>query len=165
MLKKKKLYAKKALVKRALTTKLKKIRLRQKRRRKKIERGVAVLKRLITKVKKEESLFYDGSEFSIFRPIKKHFVRMMKKQFLKYYLHLGLQRRQIHQGAKSIIWGFAGELAIIDPDLLVYNFRRLFKFMLSLLLKNYRFCFVSHQLAPYFRRSIFIFKYHMVFDY
>lgn len=131
----------------------------------KVEKNIKLLKKLLSKAKQEDSLFYGGSEFSVFRPVRKHVVRMMKKQFSKYYMYIGMQRNQTHQGFYPYLWGFYGKMSVIDPDLQVYSFRRMFRFWLALSLKNYRFCFISHQLAPYFRRSPFIFRYYMVFDY
>lgn len=117
------------------------------------------------KDRKDENTFYGGSEFSIFLPVKKNMLHLMNKQLTRFYLHLGMQRNQMHQGYKPLLLGFYRGAALISPTLLMYYFRRLFKFLMLLMLRNYRFCFVSHRLRQYFDRRIFIFKYYMIYDY
>lgn len=124
---------------------------------------IKILKKLF--LNREKKVLFPFYRRSALKISKQSMLRLLRWQFIRNFLYIGLSKAQTHQGFRLVLLGFYNKISIIDLDLLNYHFRRSLKFLLSNLLRNYRLCLISNQIAKYFHRKTFIFNYHMVFDY
>jgi ribosomal protein S2 len=96
---------------------------------------------------------------------KELIITILKNQLLKRNLAVGFGESQTHAGFYTRISGFHKKISLINSNMLVYQLRKYFKFILLGLLKNYRFCFVGFELDEEFDRQsqkAFFFDYHVI---
>lgn len=122
------------------------------------------LKRYLKIYDSERTLFRRPAE-SLFFVAKNFVIRLLHNQLTYRFLHMGVKTKQTHQAFRPMLAGFYSGMSVINVDLQLYHFRRMIKFVMIFLLKNYRLCLISHQLHLYFEKARFAFGYHMIFDY
>lgn len=83
----------------------------------------------------------------------------------KHYLHFGEKRNQTHQEFRPFLQGFHNNISLIDNNLLSYYLRRTIRFFFALLMRNYRVCFISHEISSYLKDSSILRNYYLVLDY
>lgn len=91
--------------------------------------------------------------------------RITFTSLLKHYLHLGQKRAQTHQEFRPFLLGFHNNISLINVTLLSYYLRRHMKFLLVLVMRNYRLCFISQEIAEYLASASVLRNYHCVLDY
>ncbi|HMP27959.1 MAG TPA: hypothetical protein PKD85_00015 [Saprospiraceae bacterium] len=124
------------------------------------------LERLRTFIPKDEiGRVYTLATDSPFYIAKDFMLRTMRAEIVRRFIYVGVVRARTHQAFRPLLSGYYRGLSFLDIDLITYYYRRTSRFLLILLLKNQRLCFISEELTKYFDRKAFIFNYHMIFDH
>jgi len=121
------------------------------------------VKKLLKRISKT---FLVDNTRSVVKPFAMSLVnRLLVSSLSKHYLYLGQKKNQTHQEYRPFLLGFHNNISYINSSILVYYLRRLSRFIFILLMRNYRFCFVSQQLDSYLAESSILRNYYLILDY